>query len=77
MNSPLIELRGLRYLDGQIVQVGKATQEKDHGTPMWLCQAQPPLKQVFNPVSYRAEAIAWLRQECGAEEVIEGAVVTD
>jgi hypothetical protein len=77
MTSPLIELRDLKCIDGKIVQVGKATQETDHDSPMWLCQTQPPLKQVFNPVSYRLEVIAWLKEECGADEIIEGAVVED
>ena len=75
MTSQLIELGGLKFIDGKLVQVGKATQETDHGSPMWLCQSQPPLKQVFNPVTYRLEVIAWLKEECGAEEIFEGAVV--
>ena len=72
-----MELRGMKFMDGMIVQVGKATQERDHGAPMWMCQTTRPLKPVFHPVLYRHEAIAWLQKECGAEEVIEASVVEE
>lgn len=69
------ELRALKYLDGLVVQVGKASQEIAHGEPIWLCQTQPPHTQRFMPVSSRSEAIDWLRRECGAEEIVEGVLV--
>jgi len=53
MQGTLTELRGLKYIDGRIVQVGKANQEKDHGRPFWLCQSQPPHAQRFQPAADR------------------------
>lgn len=68
-------MRALKYMEGIVVQVGKASQETSHGEPMWLCQTQPPHEQHFMPVSSRAEAIEWLMKECGAEEIVEGVSV--
>jgi hypothetical protein len=70
--SRLIELRGFAFLDGKVVVVGKATQEKDHGTPCWMCSTMPPLEQRHVIVGFRSEARDWLKKVAGAEEVFEG-----
>lgn len=67
-----VELRGLKFLDGHIVQVGKATQQMCGDSVLWICETQPPLEQRFLGVEDRREAIQWLREVCGAEEVLEG-----
>lgn len=71
MSSPLIELHGHAAVNGQVVVVGKATQEKDHGTPCWLCATLPPHPQKHEVVTYRLDAIAWLMREAGAAQVFE------
>lgn len=76
MHSPLVEMRGLAAIDGKVVVVGQATQEKDHGAPCWLCSTLPPQAQRHEVVKYRQQAIDWLKQEARAEQVFEG-VLTD
>ena len=71
-----IEFRGFAFIDGKVVVVGKATQEKDHGDPIWLCSTMPPKKQMFQAVKFKGDVANWLKKECGAEEVFEGSVWT-
>lgn len=72
--SQIVELRGHAAKDGQVVMVGKAEQVKDHGTPCWLCSTLPPNRPFYEVVTYRQNAIQWLKDVAGAEEVFEGAV---
>lgn len=65
-------LRAFKYIEGQVVMVGKAEQELDHGQSFWLCSTLPPFKQRFEPTETREQAIAWLQEHVGAEEVFEG-----
>lgn len=69
-------LRAFKYIEGQIVLVGKAEQELDHGQPFWLCSTLPPFQQRFEPTGTREQAIAWLQANVGAEEVFEGVPAT-
>ena len=72
--SPLIELRGHAFKDGVVVMVGKADQITDHGKPCWFCSTFPPNKPYYEVVTYRHEAVQWLKDNAGAEEVFAGAV---
>lgn len=76
MSSPLVEMRGFSFVDGQVVVVGQATQVMDHGVPCWLCSTLAPRQPKSEVVTYRQQAIDWLKQECNAEVVFEGAMVT-
>ena len=67
---------GIRFIDDRIVVVGRADQVLAHGTTGWLCQTHPPMKSLHEVVSYRLEAAHWLKDNAGAEEVIEGIAIS-
>lgn len=72
-HAPLVELRALKFIEGHIVQVGRATQVMANGDQAWLCETLPPYAQRFDLLGNVAQAAQWLRSNCGAQEVLSGA----
>lgn len=66
------ELQGLAVVNGNIVQVGRATREVDHGKSFWRCQAYPPHGRLFESVATEQEAMVWIKDMCRAECIIWG-----
>lgn len=63
------QLQGLSFIEDRIVVVARASEERDHGKPFWLCERLPPLERAFMHASTTHDAAAWMRQECGAQQV--------
>lgn len=76
LNMPQKELHAYAFINGMVVLVGKANMELDHGNPIWLCQTQPPFKQIFITVMTEQEAVEWLKRTCSAEVVYKCELVS-
>ena len=65
------EMYALAFQEGKTVVIAKATQERDHGEPFWLCQLMPPSRPAHQSVVDRKAALEWLSRN-GAESIVEG-----
>lgn len=75
--QPPTPLKSFALLNGMVVMTGQAQPELDHGNRVWVCSTMPPLKQQFEAVSTREDAIGWLKRVAGASSIFEGTLLPD
>lgn len=70
------QLYVMQFRDHQVVLIGKATQERDHGDLFWMCQTFSPCKQVMQPVGYyKQEVRKWFEDQFGEVDIVEGTLL--